>query len=550
MLDTAIELLTWLKTQGTPGKLGFFCGVILPIFGLIWGTRAWAKRRYDIDISQVRALRDQLTNRDETLTKRDARIADLESQLQVLPQHFLERLDAEARDGNFEREIALADDWLAGQSDALHRAYATLTQAAILDALEDGAVGYENARLSNMGARAAKPRDPATIDLEAELAAAAAAESQGLKVKLNAETREDRRERRAGLPKDLAAITRAVFAHRDKGRYQLMEMLARHGLRMAKRAAGPAARETLMFERHVAEAEWHAGKPAAALDRLQTLSAPFKAAYADDPQHHLYVRYLIATCLQNTGDPAAALTAAQELLKDWERISGTEHPHTLATRHLIASCLQDTGDPAAALTAAQDLLKDQDRISGPDHPYTLATRHLIASCLQDTGDPAAALTAAQDLLKDRERIIGPEHPSTLITRNLIAACLRDTGEPAAALTAAQELLKDFERLSGPEHPNTLATRYLIGRCQHAAGALDDAFETAEATLTSLEQIRDPGHWRTLRVRTLLARILLDRGDKTGARDMHKDVVARFEAAGVTPGNPDMRRAMDLDAALA
>jgi len=221
MLEWLIGVLQGFAAPGPSDDVIFVMTVLVPIAGFVWGARHLAARRYQREVSKVHDLETDLKSHRKMLGKRDARIAELESQT---PSAFLKYMDQDKADDNLEREIRAARAFVEDRAAALYRAFATLRDASIVDASEDGAIGYENARLYNMGVRAVAPRDRVALELTQELEQAAAAAASGAKVTLP--TDDDRAARRARLnelPRDLQALTHCFYDARDGGRYRLMQ---------------------------------------------------------------------------------------------------------------------------------------------------------------------------------------------------------------------------------------------------------------------------------------------------------------------------------------
>ncbi|MBP5858242.1 tetratricopeptide repeat protein, partial [Marivibrio halodurans] len=426
MLTALIDILTELRDDSLYGQVQFLLavGVVVvgPMIATFRYTRHRAKRRYQKGIQRIKELEDERAANEETIAAlradRKQGEARCETLLSEAPEGVLERIEREERDGNLDPAIAIARDYIGRNRTALHRAYRLLTDAAIIEASEDGAAGYANALLHARGGLAVAPEDEDLRDLAEELEQAAAdpdhpvphdaphdapgspttaSPTQGPS---DAATRAERRAARAALPADLDALQRCFSRAYRTGHWRLMRRFAEHGLRLARRVEGGETRKVLIWCHNLADAERLDGHPDRAFDLLEPETKPWEAVFGPDDAVSFRFRHSIASCLRRIGSVGEALEFARALLPDRERVQGTDHPDTLATRHLIATCLRDIGSAGEALSASRALLPDRERIKGEDHPETLTTRYLIATCLRDIGSAGEALSASRALLPD------------------------------------------------------------------------------------------------------------------------------------------------------
>ena len=512
MIDALISYLTELKNDSLPTQVANLVAVLALLPALAVFSYRTARQRYRADIEEGDKLRHQLEASKALVTEVRRERDNLQKQVDTLEadsaKGFLLRMAKDARDGNMEREIQASEAFIAQQDEALHKAFATLTHAAIGYAAEDGAAGYENARLYARAALAVNRDDTMMRALSEELQLAAATAATGLKARpVDENTRAERLRKQALLPADLSALTKCFYDARDAGQYALMLEFAIHGERLARRLNGENARSTLIFKRHSAEANNWLGRNSIALESLETIHPLLEAVFGHEDPETLYSRHLIAHCLNDMGRAQEAHDAAAELLPLREEVIGERHPNTLSTRYLIAQCLNDMGQAQEAHDAAAELLPLEKEVNGERHPNTLSTRYLIAYCLADMGRAQETHDAAAELLPLEKEVNGEKHPSTLSTRYLIAQCLSNMGRAQEAHDAAAELLPLEEEVNGEKHPSTLTTRTLLAE-------------------------------------TLLA---LDRHQE--ARKIHAGVIEGLQTAGLIEEHRYLKRARELETRL-
>ena len=334
IIDALISYLTELKNDSLPTQVANLVAVLALLPALAVFSYRTARQRYRADIEEGDKLRHQLEASKALVTEVRRERDNLQKQVDTLEadsaKGFLLRMAKDARDGNMEREIQASEAFIAQQDEALHKAFATLTHAAIGYAAEDGAAGYENARLYARAALAVNRDDTMMRALSEELQLAAATAATGLKARpVDENTRAERLRKQALLPADLSALTKCFYDARDAGQYALMLEFAIHGERLARRLNGENARSTLIFKRHSAEANNWLGRNSIALESLETIHPLLEAVFGHEDPETLYSRHLIAHCLN----------AAAELLPLEEEVNGEKHPSTLTTRTLLAETL-------------------------------------------------------------------------------------------------------------------------------------------------------------------------------------------------------------------
>ena len=216
--------------------------------------------------------------------------------------------------------------------------------------------------------------------LSVELAAAAAAAGPGLTVRLRDEAkRAEILHTHEKLPQDLAALSRCFYEVRDKGQYAMMLSFAEHGIRLAKRLSTVSnSQDSLMFQRHRAEAYNFLGQYKKALLETEKLGSVYPDVFGPEHNETLYVRYLMAYCRRDLGQYQQALDEAAVLATDQAAALGEDHPYILSTRYLMADCRRHLGQYQQALDEAMVLATDQAAALGEDHPDTLATQQFVS----------------------------------------------------------------------------------------------------------------------------------------------------------------------------
>lgn len=297
-------MLALAKLAGS--AIATIASVVAAIYGAWTFIATKARGKYQIAIDRMETVEKSCDAATELARKRGEQIAALETALaaerEKQPQAFLKALDKHERDGMWEHQVRDARAFIDGQQAALHRAFRILAQRHIETAVEDGAAGFENARLYALGAVAADPQDRLTRMLAEELAQGASilAAAPGARIRLaDDDARESRLASLDEAGTSVTAIYRACLKAREDGAFAVMRELAQHGVRQARRADGPEA------------------------------------------QNILVMRFYAANALQLTGQGAQALSEARALLPLCGKVSGAEHPDTLGARSLIARCLID-----------------------------------------------------------------------------------------------------------------------------------------------------------------------------------------------------------------
>ncbi len=492
--------------------------------GIVIGYPVWVMNR------KVRATVTSYEELEQRLATAHRVAARLETERAALydktPESFLEHHAREMKDDNEESAMALAEDFLNRQKEALLLAFRTRMDEAIRQSVEDGAPAFAAARSWALAALALAPDDRMLRMLIDELAEAEAIAASGARMKLKGEAdRKARAAREDRLPTDLSALADAFFAARDRGHYELMLFLAGHGLMVTRRRPfGAGSREHLLFRRHRCEALNFVGRSREALAEADPLGMDFTDVFGDRAEETFYIRHLIAKCRRDTGDAAGALTELEALLPLRTDVQGARHPGVLVTRYLIAQCRRDTGDAAGALTELEALLPLRTDVQGARDPGVLVTRHLIAQCRKDTGDAAGALTELEDLLPLYTDVQGARHPDVLVTRCLIAQCRRELGDAAGALTELEDLLPLYTDVQGARHPHVLATRHLIAQCRRELGDAAGALTELKDLLPLYIDVQGARHPDVLATRHLIVQCRSDMGDAAGALTELKDLL--------------------------
>lgn len=236
MLDWVIDVLDTYRAKGSAGEFELALTVAIPLISAIlaiaFAAGKYAQWRYRKDIAIADELRQQLAARFETVKDRDKEIGQLNKRIEILESQtatgFLKKMNREAQDGNFEREVAHSEQYLTDSREALHRAFTILMKEAIAHAPEDGAPGFENARLFALAGIVINPDDSELRELAEELRQAAGAAAGGAKVALKSDNaRKERRAQKEVLPDDLDALEQCWNDADEKGHYQMVLGLRR-----------------------------------------------------------------------------------------------------------------------------------------------------------------------------------------------------------------------------------------------------------------------------------------------------------------------------------
>ena len=192
---------------------------------------------------------------------------------------------------------------------------------------------------------------------------------------------------------------------------------------------------------------------------------------------------------------------------------GEIHPAVAQSSSTLASVTAGRGDYGRAQALFAQALVIRRQVYGSDHPVVGVSLNNLGYQLRIAGDPAAAeplLREAVELYRDRST-----HRVTL--RNTVgnlAETLRSLDRPGEAANYYREALEISRQLGDDRAASTVLWK--LGDCHLADGDLDAA-EDAYRQMLALRLAAHPeDHPRVASPRVFLARVLLAKGDPTGA----------------------------------
>lgn len=557
MLAWVIDALNSYLAKGPAGELELALTLFVPIasavIAITFAASRYAQRRYRKDIATADELRQQVAARDETIRERDKRLAVAAQELQAAHRAgalgYLEDANKEQADGNFGREVELSEKYLERNRPALHRAFTTLMNDALVYAAEEGATGFENARLFALAGFAVDRGDEDMWELAQELGQAAAVAAGGARVALKSKSaRVIARRERAELPEAMTALQGHFNEAIKLGHYQLAVAISEQGFRLASRAGGKHGTSALLWGHQLLIAEGRAGHLRQALAIGEDILPHFKAMTNFGPYHAitLSVSRELIRCIQSNGEWRAAVEASQQLSRAMLDHFGENHAETYRAQDLEADCLEKAGDHSGALALALQILPVGERLS----EVTLGLRYTIASCHHELEKSEHALEEALELRKIMDRRYGPKHPDIYAVRNLIGLSLRDLGREDEALLLTLSLLPEMEATLGSDHHSTIVVRHLNAWCLRATGDPQGALPLLLDLLSDSERVTGSFHPHTLAIKTLLADTYLDLGQRSDALAIHHGNVERLLASGIPPTHRFIPRARAVDERLA
>jgi non-specific serine/threonine protein kinase/serine/threonine-protein kinase len=344
------------------------------------------------------------------------------------------------------------------------------------------------------------PRPSTKVSADPATSAAAAAEERGTEPKqLVSELRGDldwvtmkaverERERRYGMPSELAADVRRYLNHEPvearpaSAGYRMQKYVQRHrggvtvatglGLLLAGFAVTQAVqlrrttRErdranritdfmTGMFK--VSDPSESRGNNITAREVLDKASKDIDTGLSGDPELQAQLMGVMGNVYRNLGLYSRAEPLLERAVDIQSRVLGPERPDTLRTITTLAWTLQQEGRFTEAEKLLRETLDIQRRVLGSEHLDTLRTITTLASTVQQEGRYAEAEKFEREALDIDRRVLGLEHLDTLRTITTLAAALQQDGQYPESEKLLREALDIERRVLGPEHPDTLRT---------------------------------------------------------------------------------------------
>jgi CHAT domain-containing protein len=273
------------------------------------------------------------------------------------------------------------------------------------------------------------------------------------------------------------------------------------------------------------------------------------ARYGEENRRVFDNELAIAGSLNEAGRPDAALAKIEPLIATLRRLYGDDEPVTqLALSHRF-SCLNKLRRHDEALVAIEELLVIRRRVYGPHHPRTLFALRGLAVTQWARGDKEAAIELNREVIAGYEAAYGPDHPETLHAMHNTAVALQDAGRLAEALQVAGRVVDSVERQQewaslAPETQQSYFSRW--ANTYKMQARLHSTLGDAEAAFRMIELTK--------------ARTLLDATTTRIARNAAIDdareraAVVRLEQRLETlnaeharaVGNPELRTRIDLD----
>ncbi|MEM7154209.1 MAG: serine/threonine-protein kinase [Myxococcota bacterium] len=328
------------------------------------------------------------------------------------------------------------------------------------------------------------------------------------------------------------------------------------------------------FERWLAEAEaqYLAGRPAAALERADsaievaqrhgTGSAAARARLQRGVALTELARYPEATdALRKAyfdavvvADDTTALQAAVALLRlkvndeaDLEAAEGWSRAALARSARL-----QVEGEPWAAVIHAQAELAARrgeletwvqlhrralevrrDLRDGPSLAVA-ASLEGLGRALMATADLDGGRRALEEALAVRVRLLGTEHPSIAIARNNYGIVLARSQDQDGARAELEEALRIHEATQGPVHPRVGRVLANLGAFAMARGELETAIGYLDRSVAVLRETLGPSHPETMQVRQSLAVGLDDAGRNDRALVEIEALVRDLETTTMPP----------------
>lgn len=196
----------------------------------------------------------------------------------------------------------------------------------------------------------------------------------------------------------------------------------------------------------------------------------------------------------------------------------------------LARALAALGDLAGARKQLDRALRIKRQVFlTEEHPavaVTLGLRGIVLAAQRHLTRARRDLERSLEILEISKERSGAEHPSAGVILSALANVERDTGDLRSARTRLDRALAIQRALLGADHPDVADTLVALAGVLADSGNLDDAIAALKDALVIQQAVfRNDGQIAGARTRQELARVLVARGDLTGALDNLRQALA-------------------------
>ncbi len=348
-----------------------------------------------------------------------------------------------------------------------------------------------------------------------------------------------------------------------RGDYERSRHLGEAVVQRWRDVLGPDHEQTLLAQRHLADALRAVGERTSAHALNQQTLDRMRDVFGADHEHTLTTARSLGIDLRLAGRFDLARDHDAQNLERHRRVFGDDDPNTLRAMNDLASDLRLLGDHVGALNLDSVAWAGYERWFGPTDARTFAAACSVAQDQFDVGDFHASSRLLDGRLSEVRPHLGEGDARTLAAMRLHAITLRHLGSYERARRLAHAAHQRMPVLSRPGHEDALSATVTFANALREAGELAHARMLAEQALHGYQEGFGAEHPFTLVAAVNLAVVLratdelvdatlLDEKSLSALREAlgggHPyTVAAMLNLAGDRAAMHDNRRACELSA---
>ncbi len=356
------------------------------------------------------------------------------------------------------------------------------------------------------------------------------------------------------------------------------------GVALLEEELGPEHSTTLLARAALGTIHFQAGQYEEARAALEALLEPFARVLGDDHPSTDSVRTNLANTLQYLGRAEESSALLRVALAARERRLGAGHHDCLVLRNNLATALARSGDLEGAEAVLREELELGAEVLAVNTSLRAWTLSLLGSVLHARGQDQEAEAVLVESIALQSEALGRESPFTASAIQALSQVLGSLERHAEAEPLIRECLQLRERESGEASGAALAQRRRLYECLRAQGRHEEAGElarearpgqdadravwlqlAAEALATSgradeavdlqrdvvflLREAHGEDDLRALVARLVLAEALVAGEHASEAARILGELVPALEAAGLSPDDEPLARALAAGARL-
>jgi tetratricopeptide (TPR) repeat protein len=212
-----------------------------------------------------------------------------------------------------------------------------------------------------------------------------------------------------------------------------------------------------------------------------------------------------------------------------EHTLGVEDSLTADSHLAVGATLRREGKLSDAEREVREGLAISQRVLGPDAKWVSAAVEMLASLLdEEEGRYAEAEPLYRRELEIRRRVFGDDRPETAWARADLADFLSRTGKGGEAVPLVWRFLADIRRVYG-DHPITANATAFAGKTLYQSGRLGEAEPLLRDAIAMNRRLRGSDNQNVAGAEIDLTRLLIDRRDFQGARQVWSDAIRISES---------------------